>query len=83
MESGIRELISAYRQHLQQRGGTGRRNSGVDVTGTPLRPLSQAENQNMPVSSGFSFGLLADSEVDFGEIDFDLAQDSQLDQLWH
>jgi hypothetical protein len=83
MESGIRELISAYQQHLQKGGGTGRRNSGVDGAGTQLRLLSQADNQNMPVSSGFSFGLLADSEFDFGEIDFDLAQDSQLDQLWH
>jgi Fungal specific transcription factor domain len=82
MESGIRELITAYQQHLQKTRKPETRNTGLEVAGTQLRPPSQADTQDAALSFGFNFRLLTDSNFDFGEIDFGFAQDSQLDQIW-
>jgi hypothetical protein len=82
MENGIRELISAYQQHLHKTRRSAVRNTGLEVAGNQLTPLGQTDNQNAADPPSFNFGFLVDSDFDFGEIDFGFAQDSQLDQMW-
>ena len=82
MENGIRELITAYQHHLQKTRRNATQGSGPDLAGSQLTPFSQIDNQNTPASPGFSFGFLADSELDFSNIDFDFAQGWQLDKEW-
>jgi hypothetical protein len=82
MENGIRELITAYQQHLQKTKRNATQGSRFDLAGNQLAPLSQIDTQNTPAPPGFSFGFLADSELDFGDIDFGFAQGWQLDKEW-
>jgi hypothetical protein len=82
MENGIRELITAYRHHLRKKRRNATQDSGLGLAGSPLTPLSQIDTQNTPAPPGFSFGSLADSELDPSNIDFDLAQLWQLDKEW-
>ena len=81
METGIRELISAYQQHLQKTRRDGIEAIDMELARNQLTPLGQADAQNTAVSSGFKFGLLADSDFDFGEINFGFTQDWQLYQM--
>jgi hypothetical protein len=82
MGNGIRELIGAYQQHLHKTRRSGVRDNGLELAENQLAPLPQTDNQNAAVLPGFNFGFLADSDLDFDEIDFGFAQDSQLDQMW-
>ena len=82
MENGIRELITAYQQHLQKTRRNATQGSGLDLAGNQLAPLGQIDTQNTPAPPVFNFGFLADSELDFGGIDFDFAQGWQLDKEW-
>jgi hypothetical protein len=82
MENGIRELITAYQHHLQKTRRNATQSSESDLAGSQLAPSNQIDNQNTPAPPDFSFGFLADSELDFGNIDFDFAQGWQLDKEW-
>ena len=82
MESGTRELVTACQQLLRKRRSSGIRNTDLDLAGNQLTPLSHVDIQPAAVPPGFNFGFLADSDFDFGEIDFGFAQDWQLDQTW-
>ena len=82
MESGIRELIKAYQQHHYKKRISKVQDSGSELGGNQLTPLSQTDTNMAPLSSGVTFGFLTDADFDLGEIDFGFAQDWQLDQTW-
>lgn len=81
MESGIRELITAYQQHLRKTNRGRVRDAGLGLGAADLTPLSPNDTRDATVS-GFDFGFLADHDFDFGEMNFGFAQELQLGQMW-